>query len=375
MPLVASPVRPVIGPEVRIKGEVLRLPVATHQDGKRQLLNLLISAEKETLQATLFSRGWSARSPEAVAFAPASLRVAGKMPDLDLEASGPSIDLRYNLRLWLSPKPEGGSPLWFGVASIERGITPLQPEPPIPEPSPQAVNRVIADLSFGVSQTRQLKALDPAGGRIAWVELHFGPEDAEHLLELVRAPEPSPLPPLVPLPKLLPLPPPQPRPAEVIASLPKAGRRVALTFDACSTLDRSKYDQAVVDTLIKLKVPATLFISGRWAETHARIMQKLASEPLFELGNHSYIHPHMTEVPPDRQREELLWTQQILYAFTGKVPRFFRPPYGEWDASVTTEASRLGLVTVEYDLPSGDPDKKLTAAKIIGWVLSRAKPG
>ena len=150
---------------------------------------------------------------------------------------------------------------------------------------------------------------------------------------------------------------------------------MALTFDACSTLDRSFYDDRVTRVLVQTRTPATLFISGRWAETHLRQMRVLAENPLFEIANHSYIHPHMTEMPPERQREELLWTQQILLSLTGKLPRFFRPPYGEVDVELAQVAAQSGLRTVEYDFPSGDPDKHIGKERLIAWVLAKARPG
>ena len=83
----------------------------------------------------------------------------------------------------------------------------------------------------------------------------------------------------------------------------------------------------------------------------------------------------MTEVPPERQREELLWTQQILLSLTGKLPRFFRPPYGEVDAQLAGVAAQSGLRTVEFDFPSGDPDKHISRVRLVAWVLAKARPG
>jgi peptidoglycan/xylan/chitin deacetylase (PgdA/CDA1 family) len=38
-------------------------------------------------------------------------------------------------------------------------------------------------------------------------------------------------------------------------------------------------------------------------------------------------------------------------------------------------AADLGLTTVEYDLPSGDPDARATKEALVSWVLRRARPG
>src|SRR5207248_5383571 len=104
--------------------------------------------------------------------------------------------------------------------------------------------------------------------------------------------------------KLEPLPEPTPVAAVAISRPERAGKRVALTFDACSTLDRSFYDERVMRVLRETKTPATLFISGRWAETHQAIVRDLGRDPLFEIANHSYVHPHMLEMPAERQEHE-----------------------------------------------------------------------
>ena len=59
----------------------------------------------------------------------------------------------------------------------------------------------------------------------------------------------------------------------------------------------------------------------------------------------------------------------------GRTPTLFRPPYGEYDARVLRLAAELGLTTVEYDLPSGDPDVHATKQSLVEWVLREARPG
>jgi peptidoglycan/xylan/chitin deacetylase (PgdA/CDA1 family) len=150
---------------------------------------------------------------------------------------------------------------------------------------------------------------------------------------------------------------------------------IALTFDACSTFYHGNYNPKVIDLLVEHKVPATLFIGGHWAEMHPSALQELASHPQFELGNHTYSHPHMTQLSPSRQREELLWTQYLIYKLTGQMPRFYRPPYGEISDQTIFEAARLGLFTVEYDLPAGDADVHVSVRRLVDWVVGRASSG
>jgi peptidoglycan-N-acetylglucosamine deacetylase len=156
---------------------------------------------------------------------------------------------------------------------------------------------------------------------------------------------------------------------------PRSLRRIALTFDACTTRDPSPYDPRIPAVLEALRVPATFFVGGGWAEEEPSAVRALAANPLFEIGNHTFTHPHLTRIPDAAIRAELLRTQAVVAAETGRAPALFRPPYGEYDARVLRIASELGLTTVEYDLPSGDPDARATKDALVRWVLREARPG
>lgn len=143
---------------------------------------------------------------------------------------------------------------------------------------------------------------------------------------------------------------------------------VALTFDCCETRKVTGYDRGIVDYLVKHHIPATFMLCGRWIESHPRQTRYLASIKFFELGNHSYIHPHMTRLSTARIREELVKTQNLLRQYAGRPARFFRPPYGEWDARVAQEAARAGMAVVMWSVVTGDPDPHATVADLVDAV-------
>jgi peptidoglycan/xylan/chitin deacetylase (PgdA/CDA1 family) len=151
---------------------------------------------------------------------------------------------------------------------------------------------------------------------------------------------------------------------------------VALTFDACATSDKpSQYDARIAAILQDMQVPATLFLGGKWMEERPEETRYLASIPLFELGNHTFLHPHMTKVSDQRVRDELQWTQESMYALTGRQATLFRAPYGEVDPRVAKLVAEAGMTTVQFDLPSGDPDPRATKEKLVEYVTSMAKNG
>ena len=104
-------------------------------------------------------------------------------------------------------------------------------------------------------------------------------------------------------------------------------------------------------------------------------MRFLARQPLFELGNHSFIHPRLSVVSAQRMKEELQLTQNILFTVSGKMPDLFRPPFGEENDSIVECAASLGMRTIQYDLASGDPDTSISAKRLINYVSAKAKNG
>jgi len=156
---------------------------------------------------------------------------------------------------------------------------------------------------------------------------------------------------------------------------PRNSKMVALTFDACPTGHPEEFDEQVIEVLNKEQVPATLFFSGRWVEKNPDKTKELAAMPLFEIANHAYWHPHMLEKDDERVLRELNSTQRIIRKITGKKPKYWRPPYGEVDERVAGLAKKAGLVTIQYDIASGDPDPGLSAARIARVVVRDAQGG
>jgi len=161
----------------------------------------------------------------------------------------------------------------------------------------------------------------------------------------------------------------------IIEHGPRESKMIALTFDACPTGKPEEYDEKVVEVLLKEKVPATLFMSGRWVEKNPEKAKFLADQSQFEIAGHSYYHPHMMEKTDERDLREFTRTQAIIKKVTGKKPQYFRPPFGEVDERVAKLAAQAGLVTIQYDIASGDPDPNLSAQRIARAVVREAKGG
>jgi peptidoglycan/xylan/chitin deacetylase (PgdA/CDA1 family) len=220
-----------------------------------------------------------------------------------------------------------------------------------------------------------------ASAALLWLAL--GANAAAHVIATTEGAGPGfgrvrpPLEPLTKLPELalIPL---SARPAltpTLVEHGPRDGKRLALTFDACSTSEPSGYDARITEVLVRTGTRATLFLGGKWMLRERDHVRELAKIPLFELGLHAYSHPHLTRASDNRITQELTLDEQVLYALTGRRADLFRPPFGEYDDRVLRIAGALGFLTINFDAASGDADPHATRAKLLDWVPRIVKPG
>jgi peptidoglycan/xylan/chitin deacetylase (PgdA/CDA1 family) len=177
----------------------------------------------------------------------------------------------------------------------------------------------------------------------------------------------------------------------VVTNGPRTGNKVALTFDADMT-DSMLYNLAsgrvksyanvkVIDILESRQIPATFFLTGEWAERYPDVTRRLAADPRFELGNHTYKHQSFTpncyqlgRIPPNLMTEDVAHTFRVIEPFGGRQTRYFRFPGGCYDEAALQALAPLGVTVIQWDVVSGDPFAT-AAAPLVHAVLSQVKPG
>jgi cellulose synthase/poly-beta-1,6-N-acetylglucosamine synthase-like glycosyltransferase/peptidoglycan/xylan/chitin deacetylase (PgdA/CDA1 family) len=115
----------------------------------------------------------------------------------------------------------------------------------------------------------------------------------------------------------------------------------------------------ILDILAHEKVKASFFIIGQSAQANGGIVKRIVAEG-HDIGNHSYTHPNLGEVPARMTDLELNATQRLIESLTGRSTRLFRAPYFG-DAEPTTpdevepaeRAARLGYLSIGLRV---DPD-------------------
>ena len=151
---------------------------------------------------------------------------------------------------------------------------------------------------------------------------------------------------------------------------------VALTFDLCQKPELPAwFDRSIYAVLTKYDVPATFFMGGDWMRTHVDETLLLASNPKFELGNHSWSHPDLPGLSEEIISKEIVKTQNLLYQLTGRQAKLFRLPAGLYDDLTLSVIAWNGLYTIQWDVETGDPDPTIDAERMNWAVRERVQNG
>lgn len=156
--------------------------------------------------------------------------------------------------------------------------------------------------------------------------------------------------------------------------------KIVLTFDDGPD---PVWTPKVLDILKQEGVPGTFFIVGQNGQANPELVKRIVAEG-HEIGNHSFTHPNLGEVPRQVTDVELNATQRLIESLTGRSTRLFRAPYfGDAEPRTpdevdpTVQAQDLGYISVGLHL---DPDDwKLrnddgsphTADQMVGEILKQ----
>ncbi|MBI5726605.1 MAG: polysaccharide deacetylase family protein, partial [Ignavibacteriales bacterium] len=151
---------------------------------------------------------------------------------------------------------------------------------------------------------------------------------------------------------------------------------LALTFDACEAENPAWFDEGILQYLVNNKIPCTIFLSGNFAIRNGKRLKEISNYPFIEFGNHTFHHyQHSENLSKSGFMWELHATDSVIKNITGKTPKYFRFPGGNFNGQSLIWVKAAGLQTVHWSFASGDPDPKLSAKAIMDWVYWKTKPG
>jgi peptidoglycan/xylan/chitin deacetylase (PgdA/CDA1 family) len=159
---------------------------------------------------------------------------------------------------------------------------------------------------------------------------------------------------------------------------------IAITLDACGSGKGKGVDARLMEFLIREKIPATLFVNGRWIDANPELFGKLAANPLFEIANHGIRHmpasingksaygiagtKNAAEVV-----DEIELNARKIEAIRGVRPKLYRSGTAYYDEAAVQISQGLGHEVAGYSL-LGDAGATWSADKVKAALL-KAVPG
>lgn len=153
-----------------------------------------------------------------------------------------------------------------------------------------------------------------------------------------------------------------------------ANKNIALTLDACS----GRFDDDLIEFLIKNKIPATLFATEKWLNKNPLGLSIIKAHlDLFDVEDHGANHipavigagKKVYGIPgePDliHLRREVSEGARAIEAATGVAPHWYRGATAEYDAQAVSEIEKMGYKIAGFSLNADDgaTAKRLTIEK------------
>jgi peptidoglycan/xylan/chitin deacetylase (PgdA/CDA1 family)/glycosyltransferase involved in cell wall biosynthesis len=128
-------------------------------------------------------------------------------------------------------------------------------------------------------------------------------------------------------------------------------RRIHLTFDDGPHLVNTP---RLLEELKQAGIRATFFVMGKKLQTPEgmELVRRAVAEG-HQIGNHTFSHPHLTELNEDQIREQILSTEGLIGALDNGV-KLFRPPYNDHNSLVDQVVESLGYRMVSWNVDSKD---------------------
>jgi peptidoglycan-N-acetylglucosamine deacetylase len=146
-------------------------------------------------------------------------------------------------------------------------------------------------------------------------------------------------------------------------------REIALTFDD----GPGPYTPEILSILEQRHVAATFFEIGVLERYFYASTARIVADG-DAIGDHTEVHPAMSELPAAKQRAQLLEQAAAIERHGAHFPRLFRPPYGLWNATTLTLLHRYRMLMVLWTVDTNDYQRPGVPA-IVKAAVGGARPG
>ena len=145
---------------------------------------------------------------------------------------------------------------------------------------------------------------------------------------------------------------------------------IFLTFDEGY---ENGYTAEILDTLKVNQVPAAFFVTGPYITSNPELVKRMVAEGHI-VGNHSQTHPSMPAKTSDPEafKREITDVEKSFLDLTGQeMPKYIRPPRGEYSEKSLQMTKELGYKTIFWSFAYQDwlvdqqPDPEASCQRIM----------
>ena len=156
-----------------------------------------------------------------------------------------------------------------------------------------------------------------------------------------------------------------------ISVIPTGSRVVALTFD-----DGPKpgVTEMVLDLLDHHRAKATFFVIGERVERHPSVVKEIVARG-HELAIHTYDHERAAEKTHHELVDDMRRCSSIIFDVSGRLPRMYRPPFGDISPQMIGACDMMGLRLVGWSASSRDWVAMHRVSTIVSWIRMQSFPG
>lgn len=135
----------------------------------------------------------------------------------------------------------------------------------------------------------------------------------------------------------------------------ESSKIIYLTFDEGY---ENGYTGEILDILKANNVKSAFFVTKPYIKSSQELVKRMVTEGHI-VGNHTDKHPSMPDVSDERVIKEIKDTADYFKEITGEdMPRFIRPPMGEWSERTLYISKAMGYKTILWSVAHKDWDTK-----------------
>lgn len=158
---------------------------------------------------------------------------------------------------------------------------------------------------------------------------------------------------------------------KVLQTVPTTEPYMSISFDCAYVGSPTDKLLALLD---EMNIKATFFMTGEFVMNFPEEAKRIRDAG-HEIGCHSLSHPHLLECSLDKRFRQVRRNVEIIREDLGVTPRLFRPPFGEFDVTVTAPARAEGMELCMWTIDSHDWDEAYNKEKVIKRITKNVGPG